>query len=291
MIMLQELINEKKVLVADGAWGTMLQTYYGAVITCPEILNIEKPEIIQRIASEYCEAGADIIETNTFGGSLVKLEKAGYKELCYEINKTAAELVKNSIKKGKLTAGSIGPCGKMLFLDDITEEEVYESFKLQAEGLRDGGADIFIIETFYSKSEVLLAFDAVRSISDRDIIVSITPSNKEKTMMGDSIIEIYTELGNKGAKFIGMNCGEGFGFLNDVYENIKESVRNFNFYISPNAGIPEIQNGKIVYSETPEKIGKFVKNFVNNKISIVGGCCGTNPEHIREIRKIVDEIV
>ncbi len=286
-------IKNGEILLGDGAIGTQIQKYYSGDMSVPELLNIEAPEIIERIALEYFKAGSQLIETNTFGGSTVKLAYSGNSERVKELNSVGVEIVKNVTKGKAYISGSVGPSGKMLEpMGDGDPTTIKSGFKKQIEILINSGVDIICIETMIDLQEAILAIEAARKISSSIPIISTMTFNKTPkgffTVMGNSIEEVSSALKEAGVNIIGSNCGNGF-------ENMVEIAKEFKKYselpiiIQSNAGQPVNKNGKTVYLETPEFFAEKAKELIDIGVSIIGGCCGTTPEHIKAMKKVISE--
>lgn len=287
-----ERLASKKILVSDGGWGTELFKLGLKPGECPELWNESNRSEILQIAKNYVDAGSDIISTNSFGGSPVKLSHYNLEKQSYSLNKLAAELSREAAGE-RLVMGSVGPTGKFLMTGDISEAELIESFSIQIKALLDGGVDAILLETFYDIDEAECAVKAVRKFSDVPLICSFTfdrSSNGEyRTMMGSTPKEVLQALITLGVDVIGVNCGGGYSNMIDLVKELRALSHNIPLLVQPNAGLPETIDGKIIYTETPEVIAGAVKSFLTTGIQIIGGCCGTTPQHIKTIRKIVDD--
>lgn len=289
-----ERLSEKKILVSDGAWGTELFKAGLKTGECPELWNETNRNLISNLAKNYVNAGSDIISTNSFGGNLIKLSHYGLEEKTYSLNKIAAEISKEAAGD-KLVMGSVGPTGKFIISGDISTEELIDSFLIQIQGLLDGGVDAILLETFYDIDEAECAVKAVRNFENVPLICSFTydrnSSGEYRTMMGVTPKEVLQAMITLGVDVIGINCGGGYNNSIDLVKQLRSYSHNIPILVQPNAGLPETVEGKIIYSETPEVIANYVKSYLNIGINIIGGCCGTTPEHIRIIRKIVDDFL
>jgi 5-methyltetrahydrofolate--homocysteine methyltransferase len=287
-----ERINNGEVLVADGAMGTMLFKRGLQSGDCPELLNLTKPEILIEVAKLYYEAGSDIIQTNTFGGSPLKLSDYGLEDRCEEINFKAVEWVKKGMGEKVYISGSCGPSGKLLLPYGDTEPDVLEkAFERQISALSQAGVDIICIETMTDLQEASLFVKAAKNIApDIPVVASMTFDKFPKgyfTIMGVSIEDAIKGLIGAGADVIGSNCGNGIDRMIDIAKNLKE-LSDIPILIQSNAGIPENRNGEIVYPESPSYFEDKTLELIEAGVSIIGGCCGTTPEHVRAIRKVVD---
>ena len=280
---------KKRVLLSDGAWGTFLQAKGLKPGECPELWNITHRNEVLDIAKSYIAAGSDIIETNSFGASIIKLEQYGLSGRVAEINEAASALSREAAGKNKYVAGSIGPTGKLLLMGDITEPELYEAFANQSKALEKGGADIIIIETMTAPDEAAIAVRAARENTGCTVILTMTfsrtPKGEYRTMMGASPEELLKIARTEGAHIVGSNCGNGIADMIGIVKEIRRYDALVPVIIQANAGIPELIDGKTVYRESPEHMASFVNELVKEGANIIGGCCGTTPEHIREIAK------
>ncbi|MEA3460910.1 MAG: homocysteine S-methyltransferase family protein [Bacteroidota bacterium] len=289
-----EKINEGKVLVSDGAWGTFLHQKGLKADECPESWNLERPLDVLEIASSYVEAGADIILTNSFGASPLKLEGYGREEKTFELNRSAAEISKKAAGNRALVMGSMGPTGKMVMMGEVAPQEVYKGFMEQAKGLADGGADGIVIETMTDPEEARLAIEAVKKVTDIDVACTFTFSKNQdgiyRTMMGTDV-GAYLEMALlAGADIIGANCGNGTAGMIEIVREIRTLDLEIPVLVHANAGLPVYQDGKTVFPELPDEMASQIEELVNAGANIVGGCCGTTPEHIRQIVEVVKNL-
>ncbi len=288
-------IKQGEILVCDGAMGSLLMDRAKEHLkgTCPESINLSHPEIIREIAALYIQAGADIIETNTFGGSPLKLASYSLDDKTEEINRAAILAVKNASSKNIYICASIGPSGKLLKpFGDTEPKEIYESFYRQIKVLVDAGADIISIETMTDLNEASLAVEATRNISSSiPVIVSMTYESTSRgffTMMGTRIEVASKRLEDSGVDVIGSNCGNGIENLVLIAQEHRKHTQ-LPLMIQANAGIPELREGVTVYPESPEFMAEKCNGLISIGVSIIGGCCGTTPAHIRAIRNVVDQ--
>ena len=280
-------IAEGKVLVSDGAWGTFLHQKGLKADECPESWNLQRPEEVLEIASSYVEAGADIILTNSFGASPIKLEGYGLAEQTLELNKSAAEISKKAAGNRALVMGSMGPTGKMVIMGEVSPQEVFKGFMEQAKGLADGGADGIVIETMTDPEEARLAIEAVKKVTTLDVACTFTFSRNQdgvyRTMMGTDV-GAYLEMAlSAGADIIGANCGNGTAGMIEIVKEIRKLNPEIPVLVHANAGLPIYKDGKTVFPESPGEMASQIKDLVAAGANIIGGCCGTTPDHIRQI--------
>jgi len=287
-------IKSGKILVSDGAWGTFLQKKGLKPGDCPELWCVDRPDDVLDIARSYIDAGADMIETNSFGGSRFKLKHYGLVDRTAELNEAAARISRQAAGDDKWVIASIGPTSKMLLMGDVTEDELYDGFKEQAVALATGGADAICVETMSALDEASLAVRAARENTDCEVICTFTfertVKDEYRTMMGVAPKDAVKTAIDAGAHIIGTNCGNGFERMIDIVFEIREVEPNKPILVHANAGLPKNVNGVDVFPETPEQMAALVPDLIKAGANIVGGCCGTTPKHIRAIRKAVDSL-
>ena len=283
-------IKKGKVLVSDGAWGTFLQQKGLKPGECPEEWNITHPDEVFDIAKSYIDAGSDMIETNSFGGSRFKLEKYKLADKAFELNKAAAEISKKAAGD-KFVLGSIGPTGKILMMGEVTEDELYEAFKEQALGLEAGGADAIMIETMTDLDEARIAIKAAKENTGLEVFCTMTfektVTGEFRSMMGVSPTEMVETIIGAGADLIGANCGNGIAGMVGIVEEIRKANNEIPVLVHANAGMPVYEDGETVFPETPEEMAGLIPKIVAAGANVVGGCCGTTPEHISRVCKMV----
>ena len=288
-----ERLKEKKLLVGDGAWGTMLQKSGLKVGECPEEWNVTHAREVRNIASLYARAGADIVLTNTFGGSFFKLKKYSLEARTRELNEAGARL---SIEgaPGCLVAASVGPTGEFLApLGGVAEEEMETAFTEQISALLEGGVRIIVIETMTAIEEALCAVKAAKKLdSSIDVVATMTfdpVPGGFKTMMGVDCARAVRELTDAGVDLLGSNCGNGIDQMIPITREIR-GYTELPILIQSNAGSPELINGETVFRQSPEYMAERVGELVAAGADIVGGCCGTTTDHIAAIKKAVDSL-
>ena len=290
---LNNLIIQKKILLSDGAWGTEIAKLGFDPGICPELFNVDETEMIKNIAAGYVDAGSDMILTNTFGGSPQKLARYGLEDRLEELNEAGVRISVEVSDGRALVLGSIGPSGEFLApLGLTTEQKMVDSFARQIKSFLAAGADAVLIETMTDPGEAKCALKAVKDNSDYEVVCSMTFDRGAKgfaTMMGITPDRAAAELESAGADVVGSNCGSGIEEIIEVAK-IMNSSTDLPLWFKPNAGLPELVGGKTVYRETPEQMASRIPELFEAGATIVGGCCGTTPEHIRKIREVIDSM-
>ncbi|RMW38289.1 MAG: methionine synthase [Nitrosopumilus sp.] len=302
---------QNRVLLFDGAMGTEIQKFNPKPEDFPnnqdgfnDGLVETHPDWIKQIHRHYLDAGADCIETNSFGSNKIKLDEYGFGDQTIEFNKKVAQLASEVCQeysdRPRYVIGSMGPSGFLPSSNDPDLgqkplDEIKEAFELQAEGLILGGVDALLIETSQDILEVKLVIEACHEAIKKTgkkvpIIANTTLDQYGKMLLGTNIQAAYTTVSDMGIDIFGMNCSTGPIEMTPSVRWLDEQNEH-NILVVPNAGMPENEGGQAVYKMTPEKMGEALGDFLNQykKVRIIGGCCGTNPEHIKVLRKVIDE--
>ncbi len=275
------------VVLFDGAIGTMLYERGVFINRCFDEVNLSNPELVAQIHREYIEAGADVIETNTFGANRFKLKEHSLDDALYEINMRGASIARRVAGIDTAVAGSIGPLGiKIEPWGPTSNEEAADAFSEQARALLDGGVDLFILETFADLNEIHRAIIGVRRVSDRPIVAQMTLQADGLGLYGTEPGKFAVRLCEWGADVVGVNCSVG---PKTMLEAVEQMAKEVSCYISaqPNAGIPQNVGGRNIYMVSPEYFAEYARRFVQVGAGVVGGCCGTTPAHIRAMRDAV----
>ena len=280
------------VLVGDGAWGTELMQRGLPAGQPPEWFTLERPEVIEEVARLYVEAGADLVTTDTFGGTVFRLRLHGLDSRLEAVNRAAVEAVRRAVAGRALVSASVGPSGQLLEpFGDTTPDEVEAAFAAQIAALAAAGPDLVCIETMSDLTEATRAVRAAKAVAPSlPVMATMTFDPTPRgyfTVMGVSVEKAVRGLEAAGADVVGSNCGTGIGDMVTIAGQISRATR-LPIVIQPNAGLPESRGGETVYRETPDAMSARVAELLELGVSIVGGCCGTTPGHVRALRRAVD---
>ena len=275
----------------DGGMGTSLYDKGIFINTCFDELNLINADLVRDVHREYVAAGADVIETNTFGANRFKLAAYGLEKRVHEVNQAGAKIAVSAAADKALVAGSVGPLGVQIEpLGKISLDEARAAFKEQIQGLIDGGVDLIILETFHMLPELEQAVKAVREVSaDFPLIVQVTIGDDGKLLSGASLKQFVAMITEYKPDAIGMNCSVGPKAMMDALEEIKH-LTTLPIALQPNAGLPHMVGGRNIYMTSPEYMAEYSKRFIQAGASIVGGCCGTDVAHIKAIRRAVSAL-
>lgn len=280
----KEIIS-KKVVILDGATGTELQKRGMPAGVCPEKWVIENPEVIIGIQKAYIDAGSDIVYTCTFGANRIKLEEFGLGNKTVEINRRLAQLSGEAASSGCLVAGDLSSTGRFIKpLGDMSFEECVNIYKEQVQGLLEGGVDLFVIETMLDIQEARAALLAVKESCDLPVCVSMSFDESKRTLTGTNPVTALITLQSMGADAVGCNCSTGPAQMVEIIKMMKPYAR-VPLMAKPNAGLPRLVNGITVFDMDAEEFGSYTESFVEAGANLLGGCCGTSPEYIKELHR------
>jgi 5-methyltetrahydrofolate--homocysteine methyltransferase len=274
-----------RVTVTDGAWGTQLDG-----LGCPpghlhELWNLEHPELVRQVADAYVAAGSQIIITNTFTGNRVVLKKHGMAEKAVELNRAGARISREAAGKDVRVFGSMGPSGQIVMMEEISPQELSDAFREQALALAEGGVDGLLIETMTELAEAVIAVRAAKESTGLTVVASMvfdSGADRCFTSMGDRVEVAAKTLAEAGADVLGMNCGVGIGQVAVPVKRLREATDR-PVWLKPNAGLPELHEGRVVFKESPEEFAAHIPELAKIGVNYVGGCCGTTPDHIRAV--------
>jgi len=295
---LMELLAQG-VVIGDGAMGTMLYSKGVFVNTCFDELNLTSPSLVKEIHQQYVNAGADFIETNTFGANEFKLARFGLADKVQQINSAAVKIAKESASDKALVAGAVGPLGIDIAQGGrVSEKEIINTFSNQIRALAQCGADFILLETFGNLKEILLAIKATGEVCELPIVAQMAINEYKETLYGDRLdtamkslseIQQVDSTGSPQVVAVGLNCSLGPAAMLESLEVIKKATTK-PISLQPNAGLPRTVDGRTLYMCTPEYMAEYAKRFYEKGVKIIGGCCGTTPEHIRQIVKTIRSI-
>ena len=283
---------EKGILISDGAMGTMLQ---GKGLTdggAPELWNVENPSAIEEVLESYAAAGANLITTNTFGGTRGRLQMHGLEDRLFELNKAGAEIARKVADRhpGCFVMGDIGPSGELMEpMGTMTLDEAEALFADQIKGLVAGGVDAILIETMSDLQEVEAAVKAAKSVApELPIIVTFSFDTNLRTMMGVKPAVAVQTLAAEGVRIIGANCGRGVDEMRVIAKELTEA-RPEGIYIitQSNAGLPKLVGDEFIYDGTPEEMAKYAQDMKQLGVNVIGSCCGSTPAHTAAMKAAI----
>jgi methionine synthase I (cobalamin-dependent) len=273
------------VLFLDGGWGTQLQLRGLELGEQPDFWNLTHSDRVREVADAYVQAGSDVILTNTFGSNKFMLAKHGGEKQVAELNRAGVRISKEA--EAKYVFASMGPTGVVLMMGTVSPDNVYAAFLEQAEAIAEEKPDGIVIETMSDPAEAVLAVKAAKTtgLPVAACMVFDTGKNMDRTMMGTTPEQAVEQLAAAGADIVGSNCGQGIDGFIPICKRMK-AVTGLPIWMKANAGLPEIENGKTVYRQTPEKFAEAAKELIAAGANLIGGCCGTSPEYIAALKKI-----
>jgi len=283
-----ELLEERRVLVADGATGTGYQELGLPLGMAPEEWLFDAPERVLELHRAYVDAGAELILTDTFGATPLRLQHTPLVGRVHDVNVRAAELAREAAGGKALVAGSMGPTGHLFEpLGPLTRGECVENYADQAAALTAGGADLLVLETFFALEEGLAAIEGTRRSSDLPLVVTFSFDQGRRTMMGLSPSDVVSAVVPLGVAAVGANCGKTLADADAVVEEFLAVAGEVPVWVKPNAGVPKIVGDAVVYEADAETLAAHARRYVEQGARVVGGCCGSTPEHVAAIARAV----
>jgi 5-methyltetrahydrofolate--homocysteine methyltransferase len=285
MLELRQRLSEPGILIADGATGTMLQRAGLPAGMAPERWNLENPDAIRALHQGYVAAGADLILTNTFGGTRLRIQKWGLADQVREINLAAARLARQMAAGDRVwVLGDIGPTGQLFEpMGTLTHAQATAAFAEQAAALAEGGVDAILVESMSDLNEAMAAVEGVRQATDLPLLVTMSFDSHGRTMMGVEPAQVARQLSALGVDVVGANCGRTLSETLDAVRQMRAAVPDATLMAKPNAGLPHSAGGELVYDVTPEIMADYARRFAALGVKIFGGCCGSTPAHIRAV--------
>jgi 5-methyltetrahydrofolate--homocysteine methyltransferase len=283
-----ELLETRGVLLADGATGTNFQDMGIEPGVAPEEWVFDAPDRVADLHRRFVQAGSDLVLTCTFGASPVRLEDGPLAGRSSELNTRAAQIARQAVGDEVLVAGSMGPTGQLVEpFGPLTRDAGLAAFGEQAGALADGGADLLVLETFFALDEALWAAEAVRSVSDLPLVMSFSFDQGTKTMMGLSPADVTAAAEPFGVAALGLNCGRSLDDTEQLVSEFLSAGLSSPLWVKPNAGVPKVVASGVVYPESPDSFAERVGEFVTRGARIVGGCCGSTPEHLAALARVL----
>lgn len=285
---LTDALASRSVLIADGATGTNYQNMGIEPGVAPEEWVVDAPDKVQELHRRFRDAGSDLVLTCSFGASSLRLADEALHGRAVEVNRRAAELAREGVGDDVLVAGSLGPTGHLADpLGPLTHDLAVATFAEQARALDDGGVDLLVLETFFSLDEGLWAVEGVQSASGLPLVVSYSFDQGTKTMMGLTPTQVVEAFAPLGVAAIGANCGKSLDETDAIVEELVAAADGLPLWVKPNAGVPRMVGDQVIYDAGPEDLAAHVGRYVERGARIVGGCCGSTPEHVAAIASVL----
>jgi 5-methyltetrahydrofolate--homocysteine methyltransferase len=279
-----EWLEERTVLLADGATGTNYQNMGIEPGVAPEEWVVDEPDKVRELHRRFVDAGSEIVLTCSFGGTSLRLADERLAGRAVEVNRRAAELAREAVGPNVLVAGSLGPTGHLTEpLGPLTHDLAVSTYAEQARALADGGVDLLVLETFFSLDEGLWAVEGITRVTDLPLVVSYSFDQGTKTMMGLTPTQVVEAFAPLGIVAIGANCGKSLSDTDLIVEELVAAVDGLPLWVKPNAGVPRMVRDAVVYDAGPDDLAAHIAGYVARGARIVGGCCGSTPEHIAAI--------
>ncbi|HYM49224.1 MAG TPA: homocysteine S-methyltransferase family protein [Candidatus Limnocylindrales bacterium] len=289
-----ERLRAGEILVADGATGTNYQQMGLAIGVAPEEWILDQPDEVRALHRAFVAAGADIILTDTFGGTAPRLRESPYADRARDLNRQAAMLAREAAatRPGVLVAGSMGPTGLLMEpLGDLTQAAAVEAFAEQAAALAEGGVDLLLLETFFALEEAQAAIEGVRRATALPLVVTFSFDQGTRTMMGVSPTQVVQAIAPLGVAALGANCGKSLDAMEAIVTEMAGLRAGVPLWIKPNAGLPRMAGDVAVYETSPQTMADYAARFIRAGAQVVGGCCGSSPAHVAAIAEAAGRTV
>jgi 5-methyltetrahydrofolate--homocysteine methyltransferase len=281
-----DLLAERPVLLADGATGTNYQEMGIEPGVAPEEWVFDAPERVRELHRRFADAGSDLVLTCTFGATTPRLADGPLAGRTVEANVRAAELAREAVGDERLVAGSMGPTGQLVEpYGVLTREVCVDAYAEQARALAEGGVDLIVLETFFALEEALWAIEGAQSVTDLPLVASFSFDQGTHTMMGVSPTDVVTAVGPLGVAALGANCGRSLADTDAIVTEFLTAAPGIPLWIKPNAGVPRIVGDAVIYEAGPEDLAAHVRGYADRGARVVGGCCGSTPDHIAAIAR------
>ena len=279
------MLAQGDVVLADGATGTNYQAMGLGLGVAPEEWVLDEPDRVRELHRRFADAGSELVLTCTFGATSLRLEDGALAGRAREVNARAAELAREAVGGGRLVAGSLGPTGQLVEpYGALTRGPCVDAYAEQARALADGGVDLLVLETFFALEEALWAIEGARSATDLPVVASFSFDQGTRTMMGVSPADVVAAVEPLDVTALGVNCGRSLADTDTVVEELVAAA-GIPLWVKPNAGIPRVVGDTVVYDADPETLAQHVRSYVELGVAVVGGCCGTTPEHVAAIAR------
>ena len=281
-----DLLAERRVLVADGATGTNYQDMGIEPGVAPEEWVFDAPEKVIELHRRFADAGSDLVLTCSFGATSLRLADGPLAGRTVEVNRRATELARGAVGADRLVAGSLGPTGQLIEpYGLLTRDACVDAYAEQAGALADGGVDLLVLETFFALEEAVWAIEGVQRTTDLPLVASFSFDQGTRTMMGVSAADVIAALADSGVAALGLNCGRSLADADAVVGEFLDAGLGIPLWVKPNAGVPKIVGDAVIYEADPEMLARHVAGYVERGARIVGGCCGSTPEHVAAIAR------
>jgi 5-methyltetrahydrofolate--homocysteine methyltransferase len=283
--------HNRGLCITDGAWGTQLDALGCPAGYCREQWNTDNPDAVRQVAQQYIDAGSQAVLTNTFTGNRIILSRHHLADRAADLSRAGAAISRQAAGKDVRVFGSMGPSGQIVMMEEIDRQELYDAFAEQASALAEGGVNGIVCESMTELAEIIIAVSAAKKTTGLPVVASMVfDSGAERcfTSMGDNVEKVASPLADAGADVVGINCGVGMAEVIVPVSRLRDSC-DLPIWVKPNAGLPELVEGKVRYKETPQEFASHVGQLLEIGVDYIGGCCGSTPDHIRAVVEAVSK--